>query len=827
MEMQNENHPKVILLGIADDDPRHTTPMSRETKPDGSTKRNTFACINCHSMKQRCIPLYEDDIYRHPCVRCSKLNKICQFDLSKRRRKKRKPNARVVPDGSGVSGSDRDSNTEDSLSGNAFSPNFNGVQFPRNVGMTNERALNLPSNIFGGLDSNFNIQDNTRAKNNTINTSTGVQSAQQGTWQYPNPLLGSTLNQPQRFLPRPWIEAELKRLEGSGRSPLKTPLSAETSVSLEQNAIPVDLASNSSFVTNESSTANNPNMNDNSNRIFASNGTSLSELDTNQLTNQTSSNIILNNYSYNEYELEITNLLSWQKGALETTLAKITTLSDAWDEIVQTGSSVPLYTDPLALGLVTQQDAEYRLKLYREVLGKKFHLPLVKLPDDISVDQLRRSQPILFSTVLSVVSQILPSTYRSATDNMKLDNFTFSLICHYAIKLGQRNIELIKSLLILCLWYNFAEWTHKTRYHFFNYICCSTIRDLELSSASKPSDVVSHRQYVVQPTDIEHDDDFFRTVLMIYVSGLNISIFLRQPVQLRWSCRFDAFCQDILKGNYPSKIYSHEDDKVFVHFSKINHCLESIHTNIQITTGAGIVEMASKYTTFDNTKFVELMKKELDELYPLIPRNRHRIIAFYHSVYAYLYESILIHFFQSKTAEDKFELTHLPHDIELAFKCCAQECFASFEHFLKLTPELIASMPLFHISRIIYIFGVLLLKLRFGVMTIPALSQFSSLMEPCIDTIRRICELLDRSSTLFPHNSFLIKLRYLCALFSQTYATKLRKYLQSHNSAATLNPNSQIQSTDVSSFFVDSMVLENSINSLNDQFWTDMLTNLL
>lgn len=881
MEFQQQQHPQVVLLGIPDDDLRHVTPMSKEVRADGKTKRSTFACITCHSMKQRCNPSYPNDIYRHPCIRCAKLNKICQFDLSKRRRKKKKGDNHnqslnpsnlnpQIDDGDSElntsvnvssAGSGKDSNAEETSSTSTLSPNLNIPSYARNAA-TNDQSSNFSSNLLSASGSSsypiataVNADVITKNKHMMNNSNLLPQQTVPNGWQYQNP----NLNQHQRLLPRPWLDAELKKLESAGRSPLRTPIQTEplmpsisndSSVLLQSKPLTTVSTDNAncnnrkndvnitSIQNHNNNTANNgdkiipPNLLINSGNLNkmvddSMNNTSISTLVTkeNHGNNITSNNMTSNSNFINEYELELTNLLSWQKGALEATASKLSALAVAWDEVVQTGSSVPLYTDPLALGLISQQDAEYRLKLYRETMSKKFHLPLVKIPEDITIDQLRRSQPILFSTILSVVSLILPESYHSASDNMRLDNFALSLICHYAVRIGNKNAEVIKSLLVLCLWYNFSEWNTQTRYHFFNYICCSAIRDMDLSTNSKMVVMVGAQQHLTAEKNIEHDDEFYRMVLMIYVSGLNISIFLRQPIQLRWSSKFETFCEGLWKGAYPSKVYGYEDDKLFVVFAKVNHCLELIHTHIQLTGGA--MENINDYITFDMVKFIDNMKYKLDQLHPQILPSRYRLLAFFYSVYAYLYESILINYFQTKSMEEKFEMTTLPTEIEDAFKNCLEKCLASFDYFFKLTPDLIASMPLFHITRIIYVLGVLLLKLRFGAMTIPALSHFKTLTDPCIDILKDICTVLDQTSSLYPHNGFIVKLRYVCALFSQTYATNIRKYLERQNTDLDLKATNLFQSADVSSFFVDSTILENSINSLNDQFWTDMLTNLL
>ena len=59
-----------IIQGIPDNDPRILGPTNLESNTKGKSKRNTFACVRCHSLKQKCVPSDPADIYRKPCVRC-------------------------------------------------------------------------------------------------------------------------------------------------------------------------------------------------------------------------------------------------------------------------------------------------------------------------------------------------------------------------------------------------------------------------------------------------------------------------------------------------------------------------------------------------------------------------------------------------------------------------------------------------------------------------------------------------------------------------------------------------------------------------------------
>lgn len=219
---------------------------------------------------------------------------------------------------------------------------------------------------------------------------------------------------------------------------------------------------------------------------------------------------------------------------------------------------------------------------------------------------------------------------------------------------------------------------------------------------------------------------------------------------------------------------------------------------------------------------------------------------------------------------DHSVIKELPAAVSESFRNFTKSCMSAMHEFLKLSPELIASLPLFHISRVIYTVGMLLIRVRYTSMTVPAFALYKELSQPAISLVRQISESLNESAALFPYNNFLSKLRYVVALFVQIYANKMKVYVKNSKSDAEclnhpaaygasemvpvphqssvpmlLNPvspphdsasvpevpqNVDTSATELSSKIADELPyqladmssLEYGISALNDEFWTDV-----
>ncbi|QLL32437.1 hypothetical protein HG536_0C06060 [Torulaspora globosa] len=762
-----------VIQGVPPNDPRILGPVQMESSEDGKTKRNSFACVSCHSLKQKCVPSDPADIYRKPCQRCLKNGKLCKFDLAKRTRKRRRGDPTVSPTAPQVA-------IKSAGNTSTVDPSIEEAEASRN-------QQNLP-HIWSGI------------------------------------------------APPSVDHATIGRLNASSQESIRMP--AFTGVGL-------------------SSGVSDP----------ASNGGG-KERETSQL-----------HLMKPLFKRQLHSLLMYQKGKVGEISSKLEAWAKEWNDVIQEGVSIDGVSDPVSCGIITLQEAEHRFELYKAELASRHKLNYIKFPPDTTVTQLRQQQPTLFSVIMSCVSVIMTSESTTREKNIKLDSFVLNLITDQIFKLNHKTVELIESLLTLCLWYNFPEWSNKTRYHIFNYVCVCLTKELGPNSVNRAFSMFSEEDpskrlpNIKSPLELYHNSA--RLILLVYISSLNISIFLRQPIQAKWSSLTERACEEVLNNSGTQELYFPEDDKALVVFAQLNFILEKIHIYLH--------EMRDQfeYAEINDKHFNHLFEKfqsQLTVIFVQMPKNRPRELSFFYSVEAYLYQYIIGNYINSNP---KFSTEQLPLEISEAFQKCYSYCASALEEFLKMTPKLVASLPLFHMSRVIYTVGMLLFKLRYSVVVLPSFQHFGPLTQNAIALVNKVSEVLEQCSKIYEFNSFLYKFQYVVALFAQTYANKVgevtklttRKFTQpfdGHPQAsmpgrgnsqipnsttngnyrrsdvvsayaataipsgkdvtfvnADVRPSPSNSSDTINDYLTDVDSLMWGFNVLNEEFWTDIFTNNL
>ncbi|CAI4035408.1 hypothetical protein SMKI_13G0560 [Saccharomyces mikatae IFO 1815] len=746
---------QTIIEGCSEDDPRLSYPTKLETTEKGKIKRNSFACVCCHSLKQKCEPSDANDIYRKPCRRCLKHRKLCKFDLSKRTRK-RKPRSR---------------------SPTSFDSPLVNVSIKCKVPTDSEESsLKDGTSYLTTLPSDLN--------NKQISSSRtvlpGLQQSLSDLW--------STISQPP--------SSRGKDAESISHEDTMTNEPTKPNSAMPRNS---KLLASSNDCTNGSDTPaiyssyNSPipilsnHTNIKSATLFKSRPKIVGDEETHNLKVKRQKKSY-SRHMTRSFRKQLQSLIISQKGKIRDISMKLDAWSKQWNDLVERSMFLPTIADPVSVGIISHEEATLRLHLYKTEISYLSKLPFIKVEEDVSVDELRKKKPILFSVIMSCVSIVLTPKQTTRGTIMKLDSFVLNLITNQIFKANNKSIEIIESLSTLCLWYNFFEWSSKTRYHIFNYICCCLTRDLGPTYVNRSFGMFSDEDPNRFKSPLELYSNGASLTLLVYISALNISIFLRQSIQARWSHVTEKACLDLTKETRESRqydsdklLYNSADDPILVQFAKMNHVLENIHTHLH--------ERDLNDDEFDDpiftknylNKLMEKYHKQLQEIFTKLDRNRPRVIAFYYSVEAYLYQYKLAVFIGeiSQTLNEKVEL---PKEILEDFVKCYRCCKFALEEFSKLEPILITSLPLFHTSRIIYTVGMLLLKLRYSVVAIPSFHDLMPLTDDAIALVIRVNNLLEKTSELYPFNNSLYKFRYVIALFCQTYANKVIDVADRYNS---------------------------------------------
>ncbi|EDO16091.1 hypothetical protein Kpol_1001p3 [Vanderwaltozyma polyspora DSM 70294] len=711
----SRNYNITVITGVNSDDPRLSVPTRINSSEWEKRKRNTFACISCHASKQKCVPSDLDDIFLKPCQRCFRSKKICAFDLSKRTRKRKSRSIGPLKH----SASSEEVSNQVKISSQSMQHSIT----LQDQSLMKQNLANIPYSNQNVALSCSGLENQPSADQSSIKTTDknilpGIQQSLYDLW--------PTINK--------------NRLNNSNK--LETPIS---------NA-PVLFPSNG-YEGNAGSSV--PSYNE------------VSEDKSNKRKYRGS-------YIYNSsFRKQLRSLLEQQKGKIVELFEKFNRLSEKWNATVLNTYFTDTLTDPVSIGIISHREAELRLQLYRTEMTDRNKLPFVKSFSEISVDTLRTEKPIYFSAIMSSVSVMMAEKDTTYETNLKLDSFMLHIIKNQLFKSNVKSIELLEGLLTLCLWYNIPEWSSKTHYHIFNYICCCLTRDLGPTFVARTFEIFNE-------DDPFHNKDQYKTpletykngprlTLVNYISSLNISLFLRQSNQIRWSSLTEHACKSVLEEkekNLMPKI--EDDDRMLIVFARLNHLLEKIHLQLYEASDYHEEDDDPEFTDKHIRKLITKYELQLNSIKEEIPATRHRVLAFYYSVEAYFHQFIL-----RKFLNESPNPTELTEEVRIAFIRCNKCCMATLQEFAKLEPQFIASLPLFHISRIIYTVGLLLLKVRFCSVTMPVFHEFLADTDPSVDVVNEISKLLERTAEKYVYNTFILKFQYVIALFVQTYGNKV------------------------------------------------------
>ncbi|SCV01106.1 LAMI_0G09362g1_1 [Lachancea mirantina] len=559
---------------------------------------------------------------------------------------------------------------------------------------------------------------------------------------------------------------------------------------------------------------------------------------------------------------ELQGLLSSQREKLDILLTQLTTLNNKWSEIIKSSDVMSRKGDLIEQGIITYHEAQFRLDLYRSEISKRHRLPFVKIPENQTLDDLKTHEPILFATIMCVVSAMLNEDQSTVEKNIRIDDYALALVSNALLRVGETSLEMLRCLLVMCFWYNLPESSNKSRFHLFNYICCSLVRELLPSvrprflptlNASDRSD----REQEMYRQFFSKNQEYARLVLLAYMSAININIYLKQSIQNKWGPMQEiAYNALIEAASTHYLVHVHAADEILITFAKLNHVLEIIHIKLH---EAEEDENENRIFVISPKKeqIIHRLEADLKDVFKGIPSERHRALAFYYSVDAYLHDWIFTSLMPKSV--DKINREESSPKLIAAFRRFWESCMSALYEFMQLTPDLISSLPLFHISRIIYTVGMLLVRLRYITITVPAFSALKHSTSKSLSLVQQVSELLDRSAQLYPFNNFLTKMRYVVALFIQMYANKLMSFVDKNQQAnlketnkivntqvpdvqfqnsvnVLLNPSPPPKSVamnnplqpqeqeldDLAGYLADWDSLELGFNTLNDEFWADV-----
>ncbi|KAG7661413.1 WAR1 [[Candida] subhashii] len=705
------------------------TPSSTTTgtKKSKSTRRSV-ACKSCHTLKVKCTPS-DPDNPAGSCIRCLNAKRKCEIDLTQTRKRRKKADI-LEANAQAAAGSTLTSTNTDSrpASRAATTPVLGYAGPPQAQPLSTVMSR-------GGMISVNDSLANSSIPSPRFTTITPVQRLFTS---------GSPVSAPAVIPP---VLPTVPLVETVPQQPSQPDEKDNEILLLKQKV-----------KTLESQLAQRMNFQHTHKRTNST-----------QSTNDTVSDVSSPPFiSKFDLEREITILVESSNSKLTDITSELNALADRRTRLLKEGNSA---IDMVSAGLVSPQEAAERVKIYKEQI---FALnPLVDIPDNLSIDEFRTQQPFLFNAIMSVTNTLYVDKSESAADRgLMIDNEAIRTVSVEVMVAGTKSDELIKSCLVLCLWYNSPELFRQRRYHLLNTICVSLLHDLGILSRSTYlyNNGVGSVTEKVDPN--KGNNEYRALILTIYFTSISICLILRRRIYVRWTPYVEECCCVLEKS-------SEERYRKLALFSRLNHMLDKIHHIIHAPDTAEKRTSTSSY-------IIQELQKSLTVIRHQIKDDDHANLAYYFSVEAYLHEPCLADVFTRDSDEEGGDGENLEGGVKLDPKAvrsianCTNSCLNALDEFNQLTSIEVASSPLFHGTRIIYTAGMLL-RLRYLIMSLPSLIEKDLVPQHAVTAIQRTNRLIEQANQSHPSNHFLKKTRLVLQLFIQTYAAQVQDLLKKNN----------------------------------------------
>ncbi|WPK26807.1 hypothetical protein PUMCH_004168 [Australozyma saopauloensis] len=445
--------------------------------------------------------------------------------------------------------------------------------------------------------------------------------------------------------------------------------------------------------------------------------------------------------------------------------------------------------DVVSLGLLTLEEAEARLEQYKTVIYP-LH-PFVFVPAEHTVEYLRQNLPFLFNAIMIPANMIRQDGDFEASLALELQ--AISAVVNEILVAGTKSIELIKSLIIISIWYNTPECFKLRRYHIFINIALVILHDLGTNKKPTPYESKS-----ASPADLDERDPEYRSlVLTLYLCTVTFCLILRRTVHAKWTPYVEECCSVFEKS-------SNENHKRLAVFARLHHELERVYHLVHSAEGPSGNSHITKYA------FNELLGS-LQKIKPQIKPEDHTTMAYYNSVESFLHQPLFedLRIRQGvKNTKQSLSLRTLD-----AIGHCTDSCLLALTEFNKLSDEAIACLPLIHFSRIVYTAGILM-RLRYFILSSPSHVEKELVPRHAVLAILTLNKRIFSVSTKYKANFFLKKMMLILLLFVNTYLSQTSELLLSEDALAPQLP--PIVKRDMSEvgYFANS-ILEPSRNSLN------------
>lgn len=410
-------------------------------------------------------------------------------------------------------------------------------------------------------------------------------------------------------------------------------------------------------------------------------------------------------------------------------------------------------------GLLTIDECQRLIDVFSKQILPRY--PFIEIPNDLSVMNLMRTDYLLFLIIVYIgLSADEESNSVPISTHLQLESLISRSLSVEILSVGNKNLSLLRSLLLYCIWYPSPELFHHRRYHLFTLLCASMANDLGLTG--RPYLFFNREDDTFQRinSEVEQPYEIKSIILVIYIVMGSISLFLRRRVLFQWTEYMGQCC--LLLEQSDNRNY-----QLIGLYARLNYVLEKIYVNVHSTSEQlTVLELSSTNNRMLIQEYqnqLNAIKQTINSAFDENNSDFHSLMSYLYSAQAYLYEPGIQALIRSKG-----QLTEEHQNIiynTLSQLC--ESCFLTVEHFLELSDEAITSNPLFHTSRIIYT-SEMLLKIRHLSLTMIGSNKWGIFTDGALELISKLIKRMESTIGKYPRNHFLKKAKIVLGLFTQT-----------------------------------------------------------
>ncbi|KAK9494614.1 hypothetical protein V1508DRAFT_382223 [Lipomyces doorenjongii] len=352
------------------------------------------------------------------------------------------------------------------------------------------------------------------------------------------------------------------------------------------------------------------------------------------------------------------------------------------------------------------------------------HMPFLYFPPNMVFREMLVSKPM---TSLAILSMSITKTKDTLDLASQLVAELYRIVSEQVFVVGNKTLDLIQCLMIMCIWYNPPEIYEYNKVNMFTNCAVTLARELGLH---KPPRFQSHRKVesifrALQPVDTQ-SLECRRIWVGLFVASCVLSMLFRDADVIRWSPYLDQCC-DVLdvKDGVPS-------DRTLVRLARLHRIIENIADIFHPSDYSEPVEINDKRLVH-MIKVFERNLSDWKNALPLGGKSDVLLLTSYYGAQIYLHEVGL----HNKTNRNDFTVPFTEDSIKPnppnitpyhaeAIVWCIASCHGLIDLFCSCDIPILSFVPVHCLGRVTYACTILL-KIALTVIKTNSLTSVCSL----------------------------------------------------------------------------------------------------